>query len=40
MSKKVFKKALGNLYRKRLITMDKEGVRLVGGEAKPEPRQD
>ncbi len=40
VSKKVFKKALGNLYRKRLITMDKEGVRLVGGEAKPEPRQD
>ncbi len=29
VSKKVFKKAVGALYRQRLITMDKSGIRLV-----------
>lgn len=29
MSKKAFKKALGNLYKKRLIELDKDGTRLV-----------
>ncbi len=28
VSKKAFKKAIGNLYKKRLITLEKEGVRL------------
>jgi len=29
MSKKAFKKALGNLYRQRKVTIDKDGIRLV-----------
>lgn len=29
MSKKLFKKAVGNAYRKRLITLETEGIRLV-----------
>ncbi len=28
ISKKTFKKAVGNLYKKRLITLEKEGIRL------------
>ena len=28
VSKKTFKKALGNLYKKRLITLEKDGIRL------------
>ena len=28
ISKKTFKKAIGNLYKKRLITLEKEGIRL------------
>jgi len=28
MSKKTFKKAVGNLYKKRLITLEKDGIRL------------
>lgn len=30
VSKKTFKKAVGNLYRKRLIVLEKNGIRLVG----------
>ncbi|MFC1535309.1 hypothetical protein ACFL7M_18325 [Thermodesulfobacteriota bacterium] len=30
VSKKSFKKALGNLYKKRLITLEKKGIRLRG----------
>ena len=29
VSKKTFKKAIGNLYKKRLITLEKNGIRLV-----------
>jgi predicted RNA-binding protein (virulence factor B family) len=29
MSKKNFKMAVGSLYRKRLITIDEDGIRLV-----------
>ena len=29
VSKKVFKKAIGNLYKKRMITLEKEGIRWV-----------
>lgn len=32
VSKKVFKKALGNLYRNRLITIDPDGVRSMSGD--------
>jgi len=28
ISKKIFKKAIGNLYKKRLITLEKDGIRL------------
>ncbi|MBL7101450.1 MAG: hypothetical protein ISS60_01695 [Desulfobacteraceae bacterium] len=28
VSKKTFKKAIGNLYKKRLITLEKDGIRL------------
>ena len=28
VSKKIFKKAIGNLYKKRLITLEKDGIRL------------
>ena len=30
VSKKTFKKAIGNLYKKRLITLEKDGIRLRG----------
>ena len=30
ISKKTFKKAIGNLYKKRLITLEKNGIRLGG----------
>jgi predicted RNA-binding protein (virulence factor B family) len=33
VSKKTFKKAVGNLYKKRLITLEKDGIRL-GGKTK------
>ncbi len=33
VSKKTFKKAIGILYKKRLITMDTRGVRLVGNRS-------
>ncbi|MCF8131051.1 MAG: GntR family transcriptional regulator, partial [Deltaproteobacteria bacterium] len=33
VSKKTFKKAIGTLYKKRLITMDSRGIRLVGNRA-------
>lgn len=29
MSKKVFKKAIGGLYKRKLITMEKDGIRLI-----------
>lgn len=32
VSKKTFKKAVGELYRKRLITLEEEGIRRVGAE--------
>ena len=34
VSKKTFKKAIGNLYNKRLITLEKDGIRLREGEEK------
>jgi len=33
VSKKTFKKAIGTLYKKRVITMDTRGIRLVGNRA-------
>lgn len=33
VSKKVFKKAIGNLYKKRMIVLEKEGIRWVEEEA-------
>ncbi len=32
MSKKNFKKAIGSLYKQRMITMEKEGIRIVEGK--------
>jgi predicted RNA-binding protein (virulence factor B family) len=29
LSKKAFKKALGNLYKNKIVTLDKDGTRLV-----------
>jgi predicted RNA-binding protein (virulence factor B family) len=29
MSKKAFKKALGNLYKQKMVSLDKDGTRLV-----------
>lgn len=37
VSKKTFKKAIGNLYKKRLITLEKDGIRLR--ERKDGPRK-
>jgi len=34
VSKKIFKKAIGNLYKKRLITLEKDGIRLTGKKSK------
>jgi predicted RNA-binding protein (virulence factor B family) len=34
VSKKTFKKAIGNLYKKRLITLEKDGIRLRESEEK------
>ena len=34
VSKKTFKKTIGNLYKKRLITLEKDGIRLREGEEK------
>jgi len=33
VSKKTFKKAIGNLYKKRLITLEKDGIRLTTASA-------
>ncbi|NJN34752.1 MAG: GntR family transcriptional regulator, partial [Saprospiraceae bacterium] len=30
MSKKTFKKALGSLYKQRLVTIETDGIRLIG----------
>ncbi len=35
VSKKTFKKAIGNLYKKRLITLEKNGIRLQKKNEKP-----
>jgi len=35
VSKKVFKKAIGNLYKKRLITLEEDGIRLAEKIKKP-----
>ena len=35
VSKKVFKKAVGNLYKKRLITLAEDGIRLKEKTSKP-----
>ena len=35
VSKKVFKKAVGNLYRRRLITLEEDGIRLKEKTNKP-----
>jgi len=37
VSKKIFKKAIGNLYKKRLITLEKDGIRLREKKQKPLP---
>ncbi len=34
ISKKTFKKAIGNLYKKRLITLEKKGIRLLEKKVK------
>lgn len=33
MSKKVFKRLVGNLYREQLVTLDEDGIRLATGDA-------
>lgn len=38
VSKKVFKKAIGDLYRRRLITIEADGLRLSSGEGEPTAR--
>lgn len=38
ISKKAFKKAIGNLYKKRLITLERDGIRLKEKQ-KPPPRK-
>ncbi|MEK6193803.1 MAG: hypothetical protein N2F24_06205, partial [Deltaproteobacteria bacterium] len=35
VSKKVFKKAIGNLYKNRLITLEEDGIRLMETRKKP-----
>ena len=35
VSKKVFKKAIGDLYKKRLITLEEDGIRLKEKSNKP-----
>jgi predicted RNA-binding protein (virulence factor B family) len=35
VSKKEFKRAIGNLYKKRLITLEKDGIRLREKSKKP-----
>ena len=37
VSKKTFKKTIGNLYKKRLITLEKDGIRLREEKEKPLP---
>jgi len=37
VSKKTFKKSIGNLYKKRLITLEKDGIRLREKDKKPCP---
>jgi len=37
VSKKTFKKAIGNLYKKRLITLEKDGIRLRENKQKALP---
>ena len=37
MSKKVFKKALGSLYRQRRVLLEPDGVRMTSSEADSEP---
>ena len=39
VSKKVFKKAVGNLYKKRLIILEEDGIRLKEKNIKPIPRK-
>ena len=40
VSKKTFKKTIGSLYKKRLITLEKDGIRLREGEEKgPEEKK-
>ena len=34
VSKKVYKKAVGDLYKRRLITLSDDGIRLVNGKQK------
>ena len=38
VSKKAFKKSIGNLYKKRLITLEKDGIRLQGNNTPPATR--
>jgi predicted RNA-binding protein (virulence factor B family) len=38
ISKKTFKKAIGNLYKKRLITLEKNGIRLLEKKVKNHAR--
>jgi len=37
ISKKTFKKGIGNLYKKRLITLEKDGIRLRENRERPQP---
>ena len=37
VSKKVFKKAVGNLYKQRLITLEEDGIRLKETSKRPNP---
>jgi len=38
VSKKTFKKTIGNLYKKRLITLEKDGIRLLERKSKNHAR--
>ncbi len=39
MSKKAFKKALGNLYKNKIVVLEKEGTRLINPKKQPKSKQ-
>lgn len=39
MSKKAFKKALGNLYKNKIVTLEKDGTKLIGNRAQVKSKQ-